>query len=164
MYHIPQMAGIGFSPGLAQRLATNFPEIVVAYKDSFGDFENTKNIIAAAPNIAVFTGSETFLRAGMENGGAGCISATCNVNAAAIRHVYDVAIGDAKGDLTEVNDQLVAFRKHIEGYAPIPAMKGLLAEKRGDPRWRNVRPPLLPASEADTAALIENLGDLSGAL
>ena len=165
LYHIPPMAGIGFTPELAGRLATNFPEIVVAYKDSSGDFENTKKVIQSAPDISVFPGAETFLKPGMENGGAGCISATCNINPAGIREVYDVGVGDKEGDLEALNDAMVAFRKKVEGYAPIPAMKGLLAIQRQDERWRNVRPPLLAASvEASqqlTDELAGNLPDLA---
>jgi len=159
MYHIPPLAGIGFSPALASRLAKDFPDNIVAYKDSSGDFENTKKVIAAAPDIAVFPGSETFLRQGMENKGAGCISATCNVNPAGIRNVFDVITGAKEGNLDQVNNEMVAFRKSVEGYAPIPAMKGILALKRGDARWRNVRLPLLPASEENTLELIKILGE-----
>jgi len=160
MYHIPPMAGIGFTPELAGRLAKDFPDIIVAYKDSSGDFENTKKVIAAAPDIAVFPGSETFLREGMENGGTGCISATCNVNPGGIRNVFNVITGAKEGDLDFLNNEMKAFRKHVEGYGPIPAMKGLLAEKRGDARWRNVRPPILPAGEESTRELIKKVGDM----
>jgi 4-hydroxy-tetrahydrodipicolinate synthase len=164
MYHIPPMAVIGFSPELAGRLAKDFPDVIVAYKDSSGDFENTRKVIAAAPDISVFPGSETFLREGMENGGTGCISATCNVNPAGIRNVFNVITGVKEGNLDQVNNEMKTFRKNVEGYGPIPAMKGLLAEKRGDARWRNVRPPILPASEESTQDLIKKVGDVLGPL
>ena len=164
LYHIPPMAVVGFTPSLAGRLAQDFPDVVVAYKDSSGDFSNTQAVIAAAPSLSVFPGAETFLKDGVAAGGAGCISATCNVNPAAIRAVYDLATGDSDGDLEAANDAMVSFRKNIEGYAPIPAMKGLLADQRGDDRWRHVRPPLLAANQAQTAALTELLGDSLPAL
>ncbi len=159
LYHIPPMAGIGFTPSLAARLATDFPETVIAYKDSSGDFENTRAVIAAAPGMAVFPGSETFLRPGLENGAAGCISATCNVNPAGIRGVFDRVTGavDASPDRAEA--EMKEIRKLIEGYAPIPAMKGLLAVRRSDERWRNVRPPLLSSSSEKTVNLITDLAD-----
>ena len=157
MYHIPPMAGIGFTPALAQRLAAKFPEVFIAYKDSSGDFENTKAVIDAAPTVAVFPGSEHFLAQGIKYGGMGCISATCNVNPKGIRHVYDVAVGNQTDDLEKINGDMVAFRKTVEKYGPIPAMKGLLADKRGEARWRNVRPPLLPASVGSTKKLLEEL-------
>ena len=162
LYHIPPMAGIGFTPGLAGRLAADFPDVVVAYKDSSGDFENTCAVIRSAPQLAVFPGAETFLRKGMESGGAGCISATCNINPAGIRNVFDIAVGDVEGDLDSADIAMIAIRKSIEGYAPIPAMKGLLAEKRGDSRWRNVRPPLIATSSESTSDLLTVLGDSLG--
>ncbi len=158
MYHIPPMAGIGFTPALAGRLAIDYPDIFVAYKDSSGDFENTKAVIAAAPTVAVFPGSEHFLKEGLEQGGMGCISATCNVNPAAIRHVYDVGTGAEKDDLDKINTEMIGFRKTVEKYGPIPAMKGMLAIKRGDSRWRNVRPPILPATPSSTDTLLDELG------
>jgi len=159
MYHIPPMAGIGFTPSLAGRLAKAYPDIFIAYKDSSGDFENTKAVIEAAPTVAVFPGSEHFLKVGLEQGGMGCISATCNINPAAIRYVYDVGTGAEEDDLEKIDTEMVTFRKSVEGYAPIPAMKGLLAVKRGDSRWRNVRQPLLPATESSTEDLLNVLGD-----
>jgi len=159
MYHIPPLAGIGFTPELAGRLAADYPDIFIAYKDSSGDFENTKAVISAAPDIAVFPGSERFLKEGLEHGGMGCISATCNINPAAIRHVYDVGTGAKTGDLEKHSDNMVRFRTIVEKYGPIPAMKGLLAVKSGEIRWRNVRPPILPATEAKTEKLLHDLGD-----
>ena len=159
MYHIPPMAGIGFSPALAGRLAKDYPDVFIAYKDSSGDFENTKAVIAAAPTVAVFPGSEHFLKEGLEHGGKGCISATCNVNPAAIRHVYDVGAGTEKDDLDKINSGMITFRKTVEKYGPIPAMKGMLAVKREDSRWRNVRPPILPAQPSSTDTLLEELGN-----
>ena len=159
MYHIPPMAGIGFTPALAARLAQDYPDIFIAYKDSSGDFENTKAVIAAAPGIAVFPGSEHFLKEGLESGGMGCISATCNVNGAAIRHVYDVGVESVTGDIDLANDNMIKFRKTVERYGPIPAMKGMLAAKREDERWRNVRPPFLPSSSSAIDNLLEELGD-----
>jgi len=159
MYHIPPMAGIGFTPALAGRLSKAFPDIFVAYKDSSGNFDNTKAVIAAAPDVAVFPGSELFLKAGLEHGGMGCISATCNVNPAAIRQVFDVGTGAEPGDLEQLNDAMVTFRKTVESRGAIPAMKGLLAVARGDERWRNVRAPILPAKPEATEDLRKQLGE-----
>lgn len=164
MYHIPPLAGIGFTPALAERLAASYPEVFIAYKDSSGDFENTKAVIAAAPRAAVFPGSELFLKDGIEHGGMGCISATCNINPGAIRHVYDVLTGAKEDDLEVMNNKMIKFRKTVEAYGPIPAMKGLLAAKRGDARWRNVRPPILPVDVSKTEELLGKLGDSLNAL
>lgn len=155
LYHIPPMATTGFSPDLTARLAADFPGIVVAYKDSSGDFDNTLSILGAAPGLSVFPGSERFLRAGLNNGSAGCISATCNINPSGIRQVYDLMTShDPASDLDRIEDRMMSIRKCVEGYAPIPAMKGVLARQYNDDRWKNVRSPLLPARDRDVEALI----------
>lgn len=157
LYHIPPMAAVGFTPALTTRLVERFPDIVVAYKDSSGDFDNTRAIIRAAPSLAVFPGSETFLRAGLEHDAVGCISATCNINPAGIRQVFDVATGTAEGDLDALDQAMVAMRREVEGYAPIPGMKGLIAKQRNEPRWNNVRPPFIAATAVDSEKLASSV-------
>ena len=49
------------------------------------------------------------------------------------------------------------FRRTVQPYGAIPAQKALLARQTGDARWRNVRPPLYPLSEPDTARLAHAL-------
>src|SRR5438874_3807876 len=59
-------------------------------KDSSGDWNNTKTFLDAfsKSGFDVFVGSESFLLANMRNGGVGTISATANVNPAAIHKLY----------------------------------------------------------------------------
>jgi len=160
LYHIPPMAGIGFSPALAARLNEAFPETVIGLKDSSGDFANTKATIAAAPDLCVLPGSETFLLEGLRAGGQGSISATCNVNVARIRTVYDMGRDDGADQdaLQAANAAMIRVRKAFEAAGPIPAMKAAIAHRTGDPRWRNLRAPLLEADAevgARLAAVIE---------
>ncbi|WP_422030142.1 dihydrodipicolinate synthase family protein [Roseovarius sp.] len=148
LYHIPQMAGIGITPALAARLNEAFPEVVVAYKDSSGNWENTKAVIEAAPGISVFPGSESFLVEAGKLGGGGCISASCNSNVAAIRGVYDLVEAmkweAAEAALGSVN----VHRKAVQDGGLIPALKALKAYRSGDRRWLNLRPPLENADPA----------------
>ncbi len=142
LYHIPQNTGIGISPALAARLNQAFPEVVVAYKDSSGDWENTKAVIEAAPGISVFPGSESFLIDAMKVGGGGCISASCNSNVGAIRAMFDHA---SEEDWKAAESMLPAINVHrqaIQRGGLIPALKSLKAHQSGDARWLNLRPPL----------------------
>jgi len=150
LYHIPPVAQIGFSLRLIGRLIEEFPDTVVGLKDSSGDWANTAAILAAHPGFAVFPGSEVFLLEGLRGGGAGCISATCNVSAAAIRHVYDHW---QAGDADARQGEITALRKAIQAFPMIPALKALIAHYRGDPGWARVRPPFeaLPAAQAEQA-------------
>lgn len=157
LYHIPQNAGVGVSPALAARLNKTYPETVLAYKDSGGDFTHTQAVIAAAPAISVFPGSESFLTQGLAQGGAGCISATVNLNAAAIRAVYDGAVQGR--DVTAADAAMKAFRKTVQDAGLIPAMKAVLAVRSGDDRWLNLRAPHIHTTAEKGTALLARLGD-----
>ena len=159
LYHIPPVAQVGFSIALIGRLVKEFPDAVVGLKDSSGDWSNTAAILAAYPGFEVFPGSEVFLLDGLKNGAAGCISATCNVSAAAIRNVYD---NWKTPDAQKLQDGITALRKAIQAFPMIPALKALIAHYRRDPEWASVRPPFvaLPAAEVDK--VIRTLADTHG--
>src|SRR5437667_697436 len=99
LYHIPPVAIVGITPKLVERLLNAYPNAIAGMKDSSGDWNNTKTFLDAFAENAgptrtgfdVFVGSESFLLANMRNGGAGTISATANVNPAAIHELYAVA-------------------------------------------------------------------------
>lgn len=152
LYHIPPVAQVGFSLNLIGRLIKDFPETVVGLKDSSGDWSNTAAILDAYPNFEVFPGSEIFLLDGMKRGAAGCISATANVSAAAIRNVYDHW---KEPQAEELQAGITTLRKAIQAFPMIPALKALIAHYRQDPAWAKMRPPFtnLPAAEAKKAVV-----------
>src|SRR5213595_3833836 len=86
LYHIPPVAVVGITTGLVERLLAAYPNEIAGMKDSSGDWNSTRMFLDAfsKSGFDVFVGSESFLLANMRNGGAGCISATANVNPAAI--------------------------------------------------------------------------------
>src|ERR1700726_878939 len=90
LYHIPPVAIVGVTPKLVDRLLKAYPSAIAGMKDSSGDWNNTKTFLDAfAKNgFDVFVGSESFLLANLRHGGAGTISATANVNPAAIHKLY----------------------------------------------------------------------------
>src|SRR5882724_6165197 len=101
LYHIPPVAIVGITPKLVERLLKVYPNAIAGMKDSSGDWNNTKTFLEAFAGSArpgragfdVFVGSESFLLANMRNGGAGTISATANVNPAAIHELYQKCSG-----------------------------------------------------------------------
>lgn len=158
LYNIPQNTGVPLSPALAARLNRAFPEIVVALKDSSGDWENTEATIREAPGISVFPGSESLMTRAMALGGGGCISASCNSNPAAIRRLYDLVRAGDEAGVADLAPRIDAHRQAVQKGGLIPALKALKARQTGDDRWLNLRPPLLPADPALADALAETLG------
>src|SRR5438094_1016978 len=95
LYHIAPVAVVSITTGLVERLLAAYPNAIAGMKDSSGDWNNTRMFldafVTASPartGFDVFVGSESFLLANMRNGGVGTISATANVNPAAIHTLY----------------------------------------------------------------------------
>lgn len=155
LYHIPPIAQVGFSVDLIERLVIRYPKTIVGIKDSSGDWDNTNEMLKRKwDDFRVFVGSESFLLANMRNGGAGCISATANVNPAAIAHLYQTWQED---DAEQQQQALDDIRNAVMTYPMIPALKATVAEFSGDEQWRTVRPPLVSLSREESAALAETL-------
>jgi 4-hydroxy-tetrahydrodipicolinate synthase len=159
LYHIPPVAVVGITPKLVERLMKGYPTAIAGMKDSSGDWNNTKTFLDAfaKSGFDVFAGSESFLLANMKNGGAGCISATANVNPAAIDKLYR-EWRNADADLQQ--DALNAVRKTVGQYVMIPALKQVVAHYAHDPAWVSVRPPLVELTAEQAAKVIEGLKTL----
>jgi 4-hydroxy-tetrahydrodipicolinate synthase len=153
LYHIPPVAQVPITHTLIERLLKAYPGTVVGIKDSSGDWSNTEAMIRRFDGFDVFAGSEEFLLPTLRAGGAGCISATANINPAAIHDVY--AHRDA-ADADERQAEITAFRKAIAQFPMIPALKAVVEIETGEEGWRRVRPPL---DDLDDAA-VERLRDV----
>jgi 4-hydroxy-tetrahydrodipicolinate synthase len=156
LYHIPPVSQIPLSLGLIERLVDAYPETIAGVKDSSGDWSNTQAMLERFQprGFDVFAGSETFLLATLRGGGAGCITATGNVNPAPIaslaRHWRD---GDAEARQARLDLVRATFQK----FAMIPALKAAIAYYAGDPGWANVRPPLVELDSLQQRALVQAL-------
>ena len=152
LYHIPPVAVVGITPKLVERLLAAYPNAIAGMKDSSGDWNNTKTFLdafsvrsdCAARTFDVFVGSESFLLANMRNGGVGTISATANVNPAAIQKLYSqwntADDADQQQEKLNVVRQVFSNRKFP---SMIAALKQAIAIYADDPAWRTVRPPLV---------------------
>src|SRR5204863_9461794 len=102
----------------------------------------------------VFPGAETFLLQGMRHGGAGCISATANVNPAAIAQLFDTwQAADADAQQARLDEIRGTFAK----YPMIPALKAAIAHYGHDAPWATVRPPLVELTSDQAKALVTEL-------
>jgi 4-hydroxy-tetrahydrodipicolinate synthase len=146
LYHIPPVSMVGFTPGLVERLLRSYPTAIAGMKDSSGDWNNTRTMLDnfAADGFDVFVGSESFLLENMRHGGVGCISATANVNPAAIDCLFRTW---QDSDAAEQQQRLDAVRRVVSSVPMIAALKAVVAGYGEDPCWTSVRPPLV---ELDT--------------
>ncbi len=97
LYHIPPVSQVPISLALIERLLQAYPGTIAGIKDSSGDWSNTQAMLERFQprEFDVFAGSETFLLATLRGGGAGCITATGNVNPSGDRAPQS---GSAVGD------------------------------------------------------------------
>jgi 4-hydroxy-tetrahydrodipicolinate synthase len=172
LYHIPPVAIVGITPKLVERLLKAYPDAIAGMKDSSGDWNNTKTFLDAFARggFEIFVGSESFLLANMRNGGAGTISATANVNPAAIYELYakleasrrsavasavsaDLDLQEQQSKLNVVRDVFVS-RKFP---SMIAALKQAIAIYRNDPEWARIRPPLVELTRQQSKSLAKEL-------
>ena len=145
LYHIPQMSGVPITLTVIERLLKAYPRTVVGLKDSSGNWDNTAAVIAAFPELETYSASEALLVRNVAAGGAGCISASANVN---VRGIMALIRGLGGGDEAALLDQVSTVRKIFEGLPLIPGIKAAIAHRLNDPAYAIVRPPFvqLPAS------------------
>lgn len=155
LYHIPPVAQVGLSINLVERLLRAYPDTIAGIKDSSGEWDHTRALLEEGwENFRVFCGSESFLLRTMQNGGAGCISATANVNPAAISQLYrEWRTASADAQQHTLND----LRNRLQKYPMIAALKSVVAHFSGDPQWAAVRPPLMPLSDSQRSTLLDDL-------
>jgi len=163
LYHIPPVAQVGISFGLIERLLSRYPGVVAGIKDSSGDWQHTAALLSEfqSPGFDVFAGSETFLLATLRGGGAGCITATGNVNATAIAQLASHWRDDEAPDRQQ---RLDATRAAFQRYPMIAAMKAALAWQSGDEGWARMRAPLVELDAAQRQDLQASLAHIGFAL
>src|SRR5437899_1619345 len=118
----------------------------------------------------VFVGSESFLLANMRNGGVGTISATANVNPAAIHKLYADATAGVEGppsrkatarlDLEGLQARLNVVREVFSSTrfpSMIAALKQAIAIYGNDLEWTRLRPPLVELTPEQAELLAAEL-------
>ncbi len=151
LYHIPPVSQVPISLALIERLASRYPDNIAGIKDSSGDWQFTQSLNALGiPDFQVFCGSESFLLQNMQAGGAGCISATANVNPAAIVTLYSSwQAPDAEQQQADLNRVRALFQE----FPMISALKAATAQHSGHASWTRVRPPLTALGTDQAEAL-----------
>ncbi len=163
LYHIPQVSQIPISHDLIERLMAAFPGIVVGIKDSFGDIENLKALCARFPKLGVLAGADPLMLPLLQMGGAGCITATSNLRADALRVVWDGWNDPSKAaEVEAAQARINDWRALTNSYVQLPTVKTMIARRRGDMGWLNLMPPLVELTEAERQAVWSEMDRLGG--
>ncbi len=155
LYHFPAMSQTPWPMDVIDRLVKSYPANIAGIKDSSGDWEETRAFINAGwPDFRVFCGSERFLLQTMRAGGAGCISATANVNPAAIAALCARWRDD---DAEQQQAEVTRIRELFETAPMVATVKAAIAITTNDPAWSHPRPPLSPLSATQRQILRTSL-------
>lgn len=156
LYHIPQVSQVPITLNLIERLLKAYPTAIAGIKDSSGDWSNTDAMLKQfqPQGFDVFAGSERFLLATLRGGGAGCITATGNVNPGPIARLYK---SWRQADADKQQQTLSDTRSLFEKFSMIPALKAAVAHFAKDPDWALVRPPLVSLNKQQSDALATSL-------
>ncbi|WZB73701.1 dihydrodipicolinate synthase family protein [Achromobacter insuavis] len=147
LYNFPAMSQVPLGLKVVEALLRRFPRQVAGMKDSSGEWDSTRGYISnfASEGFEVFAGTEMLLRDTVLAGGAGCISATANVNPRALADLYVACV---RGGGEAENAAARNVRAIFQAYPLIAAMKRVIADARPVLDWSLVRPPLLPLTRA----------------
>lgn len=156
LYNIPPVAQVTISLNLIERLLKAYPGAIAGVKDSSGDWNNTEAMIRQfqPEGFDVFAGSEVFLLRTLRAGGAGCITATGNINPVPMVALYK---SWRNPDADEQQARLDITRTVFQKYSMIPAMKAVIANFGVAESWKAVRPPLTRLSAEQEIELLGSL-------
>jgi 4-hydroxy-tetrahydrodipicolinate synthase len=151
LYHLPQVSSVPLSVDLVARLASAFPGTIAGIKDSQGSWDNTAALLARVPQLTIVIGHEPDLPRLIAAGGAGTICGVANV----YPHLVKALLSRDAGAQTKAR---IARFIEITFMQPfLPAFKCMVADRTRDAAWRNVRPPLLPLTDAQHRTLRASL-------
>ena len=145
LYHIPSVTQVSLTVDLIGRLKTAYPDLVMGVKDSGGDWAFTEALLASHGDLAILVGDERHLAAGVRLGAKGAISGLANICPAEVLPLAENGKDDSR---------IIDLVNEVLKYPVTPAVKALLALRRNDAAWLNVRPPLARISNQETNELV----------
>lgn len=151
LYNFPAFSGVTFTPGLVDRLRTALPGRIAGIKDSTGDLDSGLALVAAHPDLAIYTGDDRLVPALVAAGGRGMIGGIPNL----FPEDCAAMVKEGGGDPALADRRIRA----IDGIGGgTPALKALVADIAGDEAYALPVPPLLPLSDTVRDSLRRELG------
>ena len=154
LYHIPQVSAVPITFPLIERLRAGFPGVFVGIKDSAGQLANMEALVERFPGFSVLAGADPMMLPLLRKGGAGCITATSNLMAKDLAFIHrHFADAGRAAEVEAAQERVVAERNRTTGPTQIATIKALTAARTGNDGWLRMRPPLVPLSAEQAAAL-----------
>ena len=159
LYHFPKHSAVPIAHSVIRRLSRSFGPMIQGLKDGSGDPESVLAFIEAFPELAIYPANETLLPEAVAQGAAGAISAAANIDASAIRRLYDACGGSGRAETASLTQRLAKQRSILAGHPMIPTLKHILRREYDTETWMRVRPPLAGLSQEVGDSVREALRD-----
>jgi 4-hydroxy-tetrahydrodipicolinate synthase len=154
-YNFPQMTGITIPVHVIADLAARASDRFTGIKDSSGDLDYGRAVVAANSALRVFPSSETALESAAVDGFAGCISASVNITGPLAAQIW----ADRAAPPADLCAQIAHQRALIASPTLIAGIKYLVGARSGDARWHRVLPPFVSLSRDAGQDLLQSLGE-----
>ncbi len=141
LYNIPAFHGISIPIDMLGELHAQYPGTIAGLKDSSGDWSLVQALLAAYPNLEIYTGIEPMLPRSIDAGGAGAISGIANLVPSLLRALCQTGNDPGRTAALKHTQTLIDALPHD---AILPALTGLMARMSNEPAWANMPPPLQP--------------------
>ncbi|MGM9526041.1 MAG: 4-hydroxy-tetrahydrodipicolinate synthase [Peptococcaceae bacterium] len=157
LYNIPGRCGINMSPELIARLA-QIPNIV-AVKEAAGSIEQVSKIKTLVPDdFIIYSGDDSLTLPMMAVGAYGIISVAAHVVGRPIRAMVDAYAAGKVEEAAALHKKLYPiFKSLFITSNPVPVKYALSQVGIGNGK---VRLPLVEASDADKAVILQTMKDL----
>lgn len=153
LYHIPQYSGVPITLHCIKTLREEFPNTVIGIKDSDGNFPFTREVLSLFPGFKVFVGNELHISEAVQLGAAGGMSGIANAYPELICSLFEYGKNKQKPNNNEMAQSIGQL---IRRYSIYPAIKCIVEQQKGS-SWHVVRPPLVPLTEQQSQALINEI-------
>lgn len=169
LYHIPDVAGLGYDDETIAALLKEHPGRIRGIKDSTGDAAHAAGWAKAFPGLSVFAGDDHIIRQLAAAGGAGTMTATAGLAPALVAAVTNAALKNPGAAPPQEERLSKVWLEALLAFPVTEAVKTLFAHVTGDPRWLRMRAPLTPLDRAAADACVARFtalddGTIAGAL
>jgi len=156
-YNNPEASGVDMAPELLVRLYEEI-DAVVAVKECSGDARRIPALLGAAPGLEVLVGGDDWALEGFCAGATGWVSGVADVAPADCVALYDACRAGDLDAAREIYRRLLPLSRFDMTPKLVQYFKAAMDEVglTGGP----VRPPRLPLTEPERAALLDSLAVL----
>jgi len=156
-YNNPEASGVDMAPELLVRLHEEI-DAVVAVKECSGDARRIPALLGAAPGLEVLVGGDDWALEGFCAGATGWVSGVADVAPAECVALYDACRAGELDTARELYGRLLPLSRFDMTPKLVQYFKAAMDEVglTGGP----VRPPRLPLTEPERAALLDSLAVL----